>query len=242
MNLENKRILVTGGTQGIGLALSEALLGAGARVVVCGRSLERNGAVRSRQPALQVLDADLTSEAARDTLAAQVLAGGPLDGLINNAGVQVLSDFRGDVQWTTLAGEIELNLAATVHLTALLLPALLARPEALLVNVSSGLALVPKKSAPVYCATKAGVRAFTRALRYQLAGTHVKVVELLPPLVDTAMTAGRGTGKASPRDIAEEALRGLRLGRDEVRAGKTKLLFGIHRVSPTLAARLLRDS
>jgi len=238
-----KRVLVTGGTRGIGRALGEALARAGARVVVTGRTAASVANVRARHPELLALVANLEQRTERAALAERVLAEGPLDVLVNNAGVQVLADFRrGELDEAALAAEIELNLGAVVHLTKLFLPALLARPEALVLNVSSGLALVPKRSAPVYCATKAGVRAFTRALRYQLAGTSVAVVELLPPLVDTDMTRGRGRAKATPQDIARETVRALGRGATEIRAGKTKLLFAIHRVSPSLAARLLRDS
>jgi uncharacterized oxidoreductase len=69
----------------------------------------------------------------------------------------------------------------------------------MIVNVTSGLALAPKQSAPVYCAAKAGLRSFTKSLRYQerARAPHVRVVEVLPPLVDTDMTRGRGRGKMS---------------------------------------------
>ena len=74
-------------------------------------------------------------------------------------------------------------------------------------NVSSVLALAPKRSAPVYCATKAAVRSFSQALRYQLAATSsIRVVEALPPMVDTAMTAGRTGRKMSPDSVADAIL------------------------------------
>jgi short-subunit dehydrogenase involved in D-alanine esterification of teichoic acids len=99
---------------------------------------------------------------------------------------------------------------------------------------------VPKQSAPVYCATKAALRSFGQALRYQLEGTSVEVFEIVPSLVDTAMTAGRGKGKLSPEALAEEALRGLAAGRHEIRIEKTRLLFALHRLLPSVAARLVR--
>lgn len=108
--------------------------------------------------------------------------------------------------------------------------------------MTSALALVPKRSAPVYCATKAALRSFTRSLRCQLAGTPVRVVEVLPPLVDTAMTAGRGRGKLAPDVVARAIVRSLEGGGDEVRIGKTKWLFAAHRLSPALAGRLMRDA
>lgn len=242
MFLKNTRVLVTGGTRGIGLALAEAYGAAGARVAVCGREHSALRRVAEAHPDWAVFPADVSTHEGRRALVERALSQGPLDTLVNNAGVQRLVDFRANVDLAGLTEEIETNLVATIHLTTLLLPTLLERSRAAVVNVTSGLALVPKKSAPVYCATKAGVRAFTRALRYQLRGTNVRVIELLPPLVDTEMTRGRGTNKASPRAVAEEAMAGITTGSDEIRAGKTKLLFAVHRLSPALAARILRDS
>jgi uncharacterized oxidoreductase len=71
------------------------------------------------------------------------------------------------------------------------------RPEAMIVNVTSGLAIAPSAGAPVYCATKAAMRSYTQSLRAQMKGTRVHVLEALPPLVDTAMTSGRGGRKLS---------------------------------------------
>ena len=94
------------------------------------------------------------------------------------------------VRDSTLDQEIAVNLTAVIKLTYLLLPVLARQPEAAVVNVSSLPGLIPKKSAPMYCATKAAVHAFSKALRYQLADTAVKVFEVTPPLVDTGMVQG----------------------------------------------------
>ncbi|MBW2633530.1 MAG: SDR family NAD(P)-dependent oxidoreductase [Deltaproteobacteria bacterium] len=63
--------------------------------------------------------------------------------------------------------------------------------EAAIINVSSFLGIVPKKSAPGYCATKAALHAFSKSLRYQLENSSIKVFEIITPLVDTDMTRGR---------------------------------------------------
>jgi uncharacterized oxidoreductase len=67
-------------------------------------------------------------------------------------------------------------------------------------------------------------------------------MEAMLPLVDTAMTAGRGSGKISPEQAARELLRGLARNRPVVHVGKTRALVALHRLSPALAARLLRDT
>jgi uncharacterized oxidoreductase len=105
------------------------------------------------------------------------------------------------------------------------------------------LALAPKQSSPVYCAAKAGLRSFTKALRYQAQARapHLRVVEAMPPLVDTDMTKGRGRGKISAEACAAEIVRGMEAGQETIYVGKAKLLRAIQGVSPSLADRLMRN-
>lgn len=112
----------------------------------------------------------------------------------------------------------------------------------MIVNVTSGLALAPKQSAPVYCAAKAGLRSFTKALRYQseARAPRLRVVEALPPLVDTEMTRGRGRGKISAEACAAEIVSGMEVGRNSIYVGRAKLLRTIQGLSPSLADRIMR--
>ena len=105
--------------------------------------------------------------------------------LVNNAGVQRRVRLGDPEPWAATRQELAINLDAPVHLTARLLPHLLARPRAAVVNVTSGLAFVPLAGMAVYCATKAALHSYTLSLRHQLAGTGVRVVEAIPPAVDT---------------------------------------------------------
>ena len=138
--------------------------------------------------------------------------------------------------------ELALNLEAPIALSAGLLPLLARQPEAAIVNVTTGLALAPKQSAPVYCATKAALRSFTRSLRYQVetSAPHVRVQEVIPPLVDTRMTAGRGTGKVSPSAVAEALVTAIERGTDECYVGKSRLLRLVMRVAPGVGYRILK--
>jgi uncharacterized oxidoreductase len=255
--LAGRTALVTGGTAGIGLALTHGLVAAGAhRVIVVGRDAERLAAVAAAHPGVVVpARADLSDAADTDRLLARLDAEAPaLSLVVNNAGTQRLTDVAGDAitapdalrteVLAALRAEIAANLTGVVTLSVGLLPLLARQPSAAIVNVSSGLALAPKRSAPVYCATKAAVRSFTRALRYQCEDRlpHVRVVEALPPLVDTAMTRGRGRGKISAAACAAEILAGLRAGRAEVYVGKSKLLRAVMRVAPAAGYRLMRDA
>ncbi len=107
-----------------------------------------------------------------------------------------------------------------------------------IVNVSSALGLVPKMQAPVYCGTKAGIHIFSKSLRYQL--DKVKVFEIIPALVDTEMTAGRGKGKISPQQLADEFIRAFKKNLYEVSIGKVKLLKIINRIGPRLADKIMK--
>jgi short-subunit dehydrogenase involved in D-alanine esterification of teichoic acids len=243
MDFAGKRVLVTGATGGIGGALALALRTAGAVVVVHGRDARRLGALADA--GFETVAAELDEPGAAVALVAQVLAGGPLDVLVNNAAVQVLMDFRGDDvegQLASLDRELAVNLRAPIHLTRLFLPTLLARPAAAVVNISSGLALVPKQSSPVYCATKAALHSFSRSLRWQLDGTSVRVFEALPPVVDTEMTRGRGTGKISPERCAAEILRGLQRDQATHFVGRSAWLAAMARLAPDFAERIMRRS
>ncbi|MFC7616386.1 SDR family NAD(P)-dependent oxidoreductase [Actinokineospora soli] len=228
--------LITGGTAGVGLALAR-LLAADRPVTVCGRDPDRLAA--AEREGLRALPADLADPADVDRLAAAAPPG--LDLLVHNAAVQL------DRDWTTadpdalvadVHRELAIDLAAPMRLTARLLPVLATTRNPVIVTITSALGPVPKRSAPVYCAAKAGLIAFSTSLRYQ---TPVRVVDVMLPLVDTAMTAGRGAGKISPDAAARAVLRALRSRRDTVRVGKAKVLIGLHRLAPRLAAKVVAD-
>lgn len=246
MWVRDHRVLITGGSAGIGLALAHAFLERGNQVLAVSRSIERLRAATERLPRLQTATCDVANESDLRQLVsvAQERLGG-LSILVNNAGIQ-----RNDVYATTatdtllqhVSEEIDTNFTGLVKLTALALPLLQQAREAAIVNVSSVLALAPKQSAPVYCATKSAVRAFTTALRYQMEDTapHVRVVEVLPPMVDTDMTRGRSGAKLSPEAVAEAVLEGLAADRSEIQVGLTRTFARLQRLSPTLAARRVR--
>lgn len=248
-HIRGRTALVTGGSAGIGLEITRRLLAEGAaRVLVAGRDPHRLADIeaggRGRVVGLRV---DLADAADIDRLLARLPDLGPeLSLVFNNAGTQQLTNFTdGDpaAMLPAIRAEIALNLTGLVSLSVGVLAQLSRQPSAALVNVSSGLALAPKKSSPVYCATKAGVRSFTRALRYQCedALPHVRIVEALPPMVDTAMTRGRGRMKMSPAVCATAIVDGLKLGNSHIYVGKSQLLWLLMRISPALGHRVMRD-
>jgi short-subunit dehydrogenase involved in D-alanine esterification of teichoic acids len=249
MNLAGHKVLVTGGSAGIGLALARDFLAAGCRVAICGRDPERLAAAERQLPGVVSLQGDV----AEDDDIARLAAGAEarLDGLsilVNNAGIQFQTAFPEDPAARVVAQverEIAVNFTGLVKLTVACLPALARAEEAAIVNVSSGLALVPKASAPIYCATKAAVHSFSKALRYQLEDhrSAIRLFEVLPPMVDTQMTAGRGEKpgqKITTDQVAAETLEGMRRDRYEIRVAKVKLLHWVNRFAPGVAERILR--
>ena len=238
MRLQGKTALVTGGTDGIGAQMIRQLRDKGANVITSGRNPERCAAARA--DGFEVIEADLSTQAGVDAVLAAV-AGREIDILVNNAGAGVDHDFR-DPGLPDLAASdatIFLNLNAPIHLITALMPVLRARGEAMIVNVTSGLAIAPRAGGPVYCATKAALRSYSQALRAQLAGTGIHVLEALPPVVETKLTAGRGSAKMPPQECARQIVSAMERGANEANVGMVKVLQLVHSVSPALARKIM---
>lgn len=238
MQLQGKTALVTGGTDGIGGHLIRQLRGKGVTVITQGRNPERCAATRAE--GFEVIEADLGSKAGVDAVLSAV-SGRQIDILINNAGAGVDHDFRdpGLPDLAAADATIFLNLNAPIHLITALMPVLKSRPEAMIVNVTSGLAIAPRAGGPVYCATKAALRSYSQALRAQLKDTSVHVLEALPPVVETKLTAGRGSRKMAPDECARQIVSGMESNADEANVGMVKVLQLVHSISPALARSIM---
>jgi uncharacterized oxidoreductase len=243
MNLSGNTILITGGGSGIGLALARAFGRYNNRILIVGRDEQKLRAAREKYPFLDTHPCDITIAESVDALLARIESDfSDLNVLVNNAGIQYRYKFNdGDSHRDLIGQEISTNFTAQLVLTDRLMPLLLQRPSAV-INISSALALVPKESSPVYCATKAAIHSFSKSLRYQLEKTGVRVFEIIPPMVDTEMTRGRGKDKITPEELAEEALEAIGKNKLEIRIERTKLLYFINRISPSFAERLLRNA
>lgn len=110
-----------------------------------------------------------------------------------------------------------------------------------IVNISSGLALAPIKSTPIYCATKAAIHSATKALRYQLENTSVKVFEMIPPPVETEMTKDQNQAKMKPEQVVKEFLNSFQNDKFESNIGKIKFFRLMQRVSPKWADNLKKN-
>lgn len=242
MDLSRRRIVLSGGTSGIGRELAK-LLAPDNHVIVLARPSSRSRQLAAEIPGIEIMDADL-AEPGSVAAAGRELAGGePLDGLINCAAVQNRPLLAApDFDPAGLVPEIAVNLTAPCLLTAYLLPGLLRRDRAFIMNVNSGLGLVPKTESAVYCGTKGGLNIFTLALRNQLAGTPVRVQQAFLPLVETPMTAGRDGAMLAARDVARQIISSIRQGTPDTYIGKVRWLRRINRLSPSLARHIMRGT
>ena len=243
MQLVNKRIIITGGASGIGLELVRQLYEDNELVVLARPSgdLDR---LRNALPKIAVFEADL-ARGDQVTACIEKIAGryDHIDGLINNAAVQHTPRFLdADFSYESIASEVTVNLISPCQLCAGLLPALQRAPEAFILSINSGLALVPKTSSAVYCATKGGLNIFSQSLANQLENTDIKVMQAFPPLVDTQMTRGRGSGKLRPDDAARRIIQGIERGKTPIDIGKIKLLRQIARFAPPLARKIMKSA
>lgn len=187
MDLKNSTVLITGGTSGIGLELVKQLTELGANIIITGRDLIRLSETQSQFPKIHIFQSDVSDQDSIRNLYNKVSKQFPdLNILINNAGEMRLLDLQDNtLSLENLTREIDINLSGTIQMTHQFLPHLSKQPSAAIINVSSGIAFMPFSVAPVYSASKAGVRAYTQALRLQLRGTAVKVFEMIPPGVKT---------------------------------------------------------
>lgn len=243
MKLSGNTILITGATSGIGLELAMRFASLDNTVLALGRNKESLSKLSS-VPGIETIRCDLTKPADFDKLISLIKKKySSLNVLINNAGIQFNPDFLKDPdQSANIEKEIQTNLTIPIRLISLLIPILKVHSDSAIVNVTSGLALVPKKSAPLYCGTKAGLHLFTEALRYQLDGSNIRVIEMLPPQVDTPMTAGRGKNKLTTAKLADQFLSALEKDKVYIGIGVVRYLRFLLRLFPSLIYRLVRNA
>ena len=194
MKTDGNTILVTGGGSGIGRGLAEAFQRLGNQVIIAGRRQSALDDVTAANPGMQSAVLDINDADGIRTFGRTIAETFPeLNVLVNNAGIQQPENLQtqsGDL--AAAEAMVATNLLGPIRLTSALLPILLRQPQSTIANVTSGLAFVPGSGVPTYSATKAAMHAYTLAMRHQLRQTSVKVIEVIPPYVQTELGAGHG--------------------------------------------------
>jgi uncharacterized oxidoreductase len=190
MKMQSNTIFITGGTSGIGRGLAEAFHKLGNQVIIGGRREENLRQISAAHTGMRYFVMDVTDPQSIRHVAAQTAREFPqLNVVFNNAGVQKPQDFASGrpLDERGVLDEINTNILGVLRMSAEFIPHLAGKPNATLVNVSSGLAFAPLSVFPVYCATKAFVHSISLTMRHQLKGKGIKVVELVPPYVSTEL-------------------------------------------------------
>ncbi len=245
-DFSGRTVLLTGGARGIGRELTRLLVGRGARLITVGRDTDMLRQLEAAHPgSVATFTADLAVagqvQSVIDWLSSEHR---DCSVLINNAAIMNHCELTrpSPDRDEEIATEIAINLTAPIRLATAALPILRAHSSAAIVNITSGLAIAPKRNAAVYCATKAGLRSFTRALRDQCRHDRlpIQVSEVVMTLVETTLSTD-APGRYPPERAAMDTLRGLERGKPEVWIEKARLLRIIHRLSPALAYAIMRD-
>jgi uncharacterized oxidoreductase len=247
MKLTNQTILITGGATGIGLELAKQLISLGNKVIICGRRMEKLEEAKLLLPNVTIFPCDLAKLEERRTLFQICIQSFPdINVLVNNAGIQREIDFKkGEENYLKGENETEINLEACMHLAALFTPHFMKQKESAIINVSSGLSLIPLVIVPAYSATKAALHSFSISLRKQLENTSVKVFEILPPIVDTDLDRGakdqRGqTNKGiSVEKVALQSIYAIQEDQFEIPIGMVKVLKIASRISPKFFLKII---
>ncbi|MBC7920240.1 MAG: SDR family NAD(P)-dependent oxidoreductase [Ferruginibacter sp.] len=247
MNISNNTVLITGGATGIGFALAKDFIAKNNTVIICGRRAAKLDEAKKTLPQVITYPCDISDANQRRELFGFCATNYPeINVLVNNAGVQREINFlKGEAEYRDGDNEITINLEASIHLTALFVPHFLQRSHAAIVNVTSGLGIVPLRITPVYSATKAGLHSFSISLRQQLNGTPVKVFEIIPPIVDTDLDRGARDKRGQqdkgiqPEMVSKEAIKGMAKDTYEIPVGMVKVLRIGSRIAPNFFLNII---
>jgi uncharacterized oxidoreductase len=212
ISLSSANVLITGGSDGIGRGLAARFLASGARVLVTGRSKEKLERMVSELSPIETLVNDISRPADRERLARHVRDVMPgINILINNAGIHWRVSLAADTSsWGERQVEIDTLLSGPIHLNHLMVPVILAHGgPSIIANVTPGGAYIPQPFAPLYSACKAALHSYTMNLRFALAGTACKVIEIIPPAIRTALAGPGATHGASLDDFCDSVFAAL---------------------------------
>ncbi len=229
MKTTGNTVFISGGSAGIGLAIAKKLSAAGNKVIINGRNEKRLQNALNELANAAAIQGDLSVEADRLCIAAQLKEQHPeLNIIINNAaeGFTYLLNQATDAH-EKAAIEMNTNYISIIHFTALMMPHLLTKAEAAIINVTSIAVFRSSKYVPTYGASKAALHSYILALRQTYEeNRNVQVYEVYPPLVNTTFSADIGGANGiPPSEVADELLIALEKDQLDVPVGETKKLY-----------------
>jgi short-subunit dehydrogenase len=253
--LEGKKVLLTGGSRGIGPIIAEYLTAHGSIVAIAARSKSNLQEIatnlNNKGHSIEVFAVDLKDGSQREQLVTDVLNKfGTIDILINNAGLETEGGYT-ELPWTSIQENIEVNLIAPMALTHRILPIMLKNKAGHIVNIASIAAKSGAPYAAVYSGTKAGLAEWTRALRLELTGTGVTFSTIFPGYIrEVGMFAKFGmsppwiVGSCSPYQVATAVVTAIKKSRKEiiVNSNPLRYSFMINDLSPRLGDWLMQIS
>jgi short-subunit dehydrogenase involved in D-alanine esterification of teichoic acids len=244
MELKNKTILITGGASGIGLEAAKQFLEKGLKVIITGRNQAKLDEAKKLLPSITAFKSDVANAEDAQKLFKQIEALGGIDILYNNAGVISKPKNLGisnDAHFETAEYEMSINYLGVIRMNNLFMEMLKSRKEAAIINTASLLSYVPLNTTPTYSASKAAVRFYTDVLRnhLQILKSNVKVFELSPPLVATAMADGINAKTITPEKLVNGLIKGLKNDNYKIRVGDTKIIYLLSRFLPKIAWNII---
>ena len=249
MRLSEARVVLTGASGGIGLAIATALCAAGARVLAVARHRQPLEALLERYPQnLCWIGADLTLPADRSEVLAEAHSIGGINLLINAAGVNHFAMLE-QLEDSEINALLAVNIGAPICLTRLLLPLLRQASSAMVVNVGSTYGSIGYPGFASYCASKFALRGFSEALRRELADTRINVLYVAPRATRTSMNSPAAQAlndalKASvddPQTVANAVIHAIAGDRRDLYLGWPERFFvRLNSLLPNLVDRGLR--
>lgn len=207
MQIEGKRILISGAGRGLGRTLVGAFIEAGAVEVFAGTRSDEAREVLKREfdDRVTPIQLDVTSDSDMDSIAGL----GAIDILVNNAGIagygNPLTMNFGDVQH-----ELAVNYLGVLRLTRAVVPGMIAQRDGMIVNVATAFAKVNLPLVGTYCATKAALLSLGQALRAHLADDGVRVITVMPTTFDSDMSRDANVPKMTKEYVAAQILNAIR--------------------------------
>jgi short-subunit dehydrogenase len=254
--IAGKTVLLTGASRGIGVFIARALAKEKATVIGVARSQQGLDQVSAEVKALGGqwlgITSDISNIESLPSLVEQInQLAGPIDILINNAGIEIYRPFQ-DYSTAELQSVLSTNLLAAMELSRLVLPNMLRQGSGHIVNIASLAAKKGPAYNSIYSASKAGMFMWSDAVRQELAGTGVEISIICPGYVsEQGMSADSGvpipssSGSSTPTDVAIAVIRAIEQNQPEVIVNKdamsvniTKLLLALWQIFPLFGDKI----